>query len=211
MKVYRATEFDTDAASEPRAHPYDPSPRATYYDFKKCPELIPEVLRDFKRWATFSAVREFYDLLRWLNGPESVLESNDCAFIGPRKNTKNADWQKRLECNGRLMFFYRDLRMNTDVDKLEFLVSTVTSALEQAEADLDLAAVGVSLFAVQYLALGESKESLGGEVCLTFWAWGDSRREVMHNMDRTVQAIRSALERTSSSVSSLGGGVSGGM
>jgi hypothetical protein len=101
--------------------------------------------------------------------------------------------------------------MNTDVGKLEFLVRTMELALKEAEPDLDLAVVGVSLFAVQNLELGEGKESLGGEVCLTFWCWGDSRKEVMRNMASTVHAIRQALEQTSPIVKARGGGDSGGM
>jgi hypothetical protein len=82
MHVYEATEKALDGV---RSHPwqaaaYDCACRC--YDFKTHPELIPKVLEDFVPWAKYPAVQDFYSYVAWLNGPDSELESNACAFAG---------------------------------------------------------------------------------------------------------------------------------
>jgi hypothetical protein len=77
-----------------RHHPWTPvenNPEAKYYDFKTHPEQIPLVLEDFKPWAHYPAIPRFYELLRWLNGRESILESNDCGLRPPRRDQATPD------------------------------------------------------------------------------------------------------------------------
>ena len=46
-------------------------PKAQYYDFQKNPELIEEVLEDFRPYEEHGAIKRFYSMVRWLNGPGS--------------------------------------------------------------------------------------------------------------------------------------------
>jgi len=70
-----------------REHPWTVSmavPDGRYWDFKAHPEQIPLVLEDFRPWAHYAAIPRFYELLAWLNGFDSILESNDCGLRPPR-------------------------------------------------------------------------------------------------------------------------------
>lgn len=87
-----------------------------YYNFRTNPELIPEVLEDYKPWSHEPAVQKFYELVRWVNSDESVFESNDCAFHGPKVNSQKDTFHKELVCSGRLMFFIRHIPLNLSDD-----------------------------------------------------------------------------------------------
>lgn len=81
MIVYRATELDIDTG---RTHPWtfaEHNPSWRYVDFRREPEKIETSLEDFRPWAQFPATQRFYELIRWLNGPDSLFETNDCAFL----------------------------------------------------------------------------------------------------------------------------------
>ena len=81
MNVYEHNDPDS---LIPRSHPWidgESDPTHRYYDFRTSPELIRSSLEDMQEWSTYPATETFYRLLEWLNGPESVFESNDCAFI----------------------------------------------------------------------------------------------------------------------------------
>jgi len=94
MNIYYDKRFEKEVSG---FHPYKGgaySPDVQYYDFKAYPELISTVLEDYVEWSDCKAIQTFYDLLRWLNGPDSLLESSDCAFGEPsRRQTKTT---KRL-------------------------------------------------------------------------------------------------------------------
>ena len=76
-----------------RLHPYIAihAGQSGYVDFKREPSRIPEVLEDFKPFAGERAIQTFYEFLRWINGPDSLLETCDCAFRGV-----NGDQEPRL-------------------------------------------------------------------------------------------------------------------
>lgn len=186
MKVYFGTKPEP---SEGRTHPYESSDWSTYYDFKKQPDMIPEILEDFTPWAHYSAIQRFYKLLAWLNGPESRLESNDCAFRGPEPNASK-NFTKRLECGGRLMIFYRNLRLNTQQEFGEALKQAFKHYLALLEPNLEWGAVEICTMPVRYLAIsGDETQQMGKEVNLTFWAWGDDEEETMGNLDRVFWAL----------------------
>ena len=89
-----------------RGHPWrgsQYSDEVEYYDFKKNPELIRTSLEDFKPYADQAATNRFYELLEWLNGPDSFLETNDYAFRGPAPN-ENPKMAYPLECHAKVAF-----------------------------------------------------------------------------------------------------------
>src|ERR1700736_4680407 len=95
---------------ELRTHPWThggTNPEFRYYDFKVEPTSIPQVLEDFRVHAEQPAVQLFYQFLAWINGPESQLETNDCAFRPPAKHhDRNSD--RNLSCHGRVFVFYKE-------------------------------------------------------------------------------------------------------
>ncbi len=90
MQVYEHNDPDS---LRPRTHPWtdgESDPAHKYYDFRARPELIRSSIEDLQEWEAYPATETFYRLLEWLNGPESALESNDCAFSGATANTSSA-------------------------------------------------------------------------------------------------------------------------
>lgn len=176
-----------------RSHPWttsttDESER--YYDLRKEPELIPVVLEDFRPWQAYAAVRSFYDLVAWINGPRSPFESNDCAFTGPEPNSE--DVRKRLQCGGRLGLLFRDLTLNTSASAVDELIEELHARLRTLEPRFAWGAVGTTRLRVDYLALPDGC-SVGWQVLVSFWAWGDDEAEVFENLRRVVVALREAL------------------
>ena len=192
MKTYENREPGSRAL---RSHPWstgaaDPDHR--YYDFRTRPELIPEVLEDFRPWGAYVAVRSFYDLLAWINGPASPFESNDCAFSGPEENADRG-FRKRLQCSGRLGLLFRDLRVNTDERAMMRLVEGIHVRLRALDPDFAWGAVGTTRLRVDFLELPEGGAE-GSQVLLSFWAWGDDEPEVFENLARVIAALRETLE-----------------
>lgn len=102
-----------------RQQPYYPGQGGGvgYQNFVENPALIREVLEDFRPFGESPAIQAFYELLEWLNGAGSTLESVDCAFqyVGAEVPTRAI---------GRLMLMYRKLDHN--------LLAGFTYALTQA-------------------------------------------------------------------------------
>ena len=192
MKVYSATERDSDID---RCHPWgtaasDPSHR--YYDFKKNPHLISKVLEDFIEYSAFPAIQRFYEMVEWVNGHDSPFESNDCAFSGIVEN-KDSKWSKKLQCSGRFMVFYREVELNVSDAHVEWLKGACNHYLSQLNTALEFGVVGINLMKVRYLALPENNEA-GHEVSFTFWAWGDDEAEVMENLEEVFLTLFEALK-----------------
>jgi hypothetical protein len=169
MNVYRAKEHDVTGI--PRAHPWTTAskdPACRYVDFRSEPEKIPTSLEDFIRWKQYPAIECFYDFLRWVNGPESLLESNDCAFSLEPNNDPNRPFQ--LQASGRVMLFVADLRFTCSHEFGECLMGAFGSHLARNLPQSSPATVGVSKATSFFKAVGKR----GEQAVLYFWAWGDS-------------------------------------
>lgn len=180
-----------------RSHPWTTSvdhPDQHYCDFRAHPELIPLMLHDFKPWETYPAIRSFYELVAAINGPTSVLESNDCVFTGPEANT-DAGFG-RLKSEGRLSLLFRDLRVNTNERAVLRLIEAIHLRLQPLNPELAWAAVGTTRLRVEFrdLPLGARE---GWQVLLSFWAWGDDEPEVFANLACCIAALRTTLETPS--------------
>jgi hypothetical protein len=191
-----------------RTHPWIDSVHNTdwkYYDFKQHPELVSEVLEDFKDWEHYQATQTFYELVRWLNSKESALETDDCAFRGPQPNT-SAGVAKALRCDGRLMVFYRTLRRNTDRHTIEQLRNGIGHFLNEIDPGFQWGGVGLSLTETSYLDLpGSQRDQAGHLVVIHFWAWGDDEKETMDNLDRVFRNLFEALRIMSEQIWKAGG------
>lgn len=195
MIVYYDSRFEADGV---RAHPWDHAERSEeerYYDFKEHPDLIPEVLEDYRPWARYQAIQTFYELLRWLNGEDSALESSDCAFMGPRPNG-NEKWQKSLQCSGRLLVLFRDTRLNTVDRYMQQLNEGVHFYLERLDPEFKWGAVGTTLMHIYYMDLDRP----GRQLMLSFWAWGDTEEETFDSLDRLMHAVSECLRLISRDV-----------
>lgn len=200
MKVYEHTDPDS---LRPRSHPWtDGQSNAShrYYDFSAQPELIRSSLEDLQEWRAYPAIETFYRLLEWLNGLESVLESNDCALSGATTNT-SVEFPKRLHASGRLMILYRDLALNTSPEQIHRLTNGVAHALEAIDPDFEWGAIGATTMAIRLTTLpGPPERQRGQQLMLSFWAWGEDEREVMANLDRTFGNLTVALRQVSDEI-----------
>ena len=174
-----------------RAHPWltcEDDPTCRYYDFKQHPELIPTSLEDFKSWSHYPAIQDFYSLLAWLNGPESILESNDCAFGGVRRNISTHMSPKERQVDGRLMVFFRSLAMNCNQQNEWYLKECFRFYLARVQPSLRDAAIGLSRLRTGFKAINMR----GSCLVLTFFAWGDTEQEVMGTLQHLVAGIKEA-------------------
>lgn len=186
-----------------RSHPWNVSatnPNHRYYDFRKSPEFIPHVLEDFIQWSDFLATQTFYEMLRWINGNNSVFESNDSAFSGPHPN-KSPNVPFPTEVSGRLMILFRKLEFNTLKPRVEWLKNAIHHYLAQGDGEFDLGFVGTTLMAAKYVELDlPDEKKLGFQLKLTFWAWGNDAHEAMENLNRLFLNLHSALRGVSNEV-----------
>ena len=197
--MYVVEHSDPEAFSA-RSHPWrgsasDPSHR--YHDLKKRPELIRTSLEDLQPFSRQPAVETFYQLLEWLNGSSSILETNDCAFSGPDTN-EMAGFAKALQCSGRVMLLFRDLPQNTDDAKVHGLTEAIARALSLEDEGYEWGVIGATIVPVRFTTLpGTEGDQRGTQLMLSFWAWGDDERETMANLDRTLTNLSSVLRGVS--------------
>jgi hypothetical protein len=188
---------DADSLAE-RSHPWSGSlaDRAhRYHDLRAEPGLIRTALEDLRAWEHYPATETFYRLLEWLNGSESTLETNDCAFNGPTAN-ETAGFDKALQCSGRLMLLFRDLPLNRDASKVHAFTNTLARALSLEDEGFHWGVVGATIVRVRFTALpGSVEEQLGSQLMLSFWVWGDDEAETMAHLDRTWTNLAAALRR----------------
>jgi hypothetical protein len=151
-------------------------------------------------WSAYPATETFYRLLEWLNGSESVFESNDCAFSGTAANTSD-QFSKRLQCSGRLMILYRDLALNTSPEQIHWLTNAAAHALRATDPAFEWGAIGATVMPVRFTTLpGPPALQRGQQLMLSFWAWGEDEREVMTNLDRTFHNMTVALRELSDEI-----------
>ncbi len=192
----KTCEYDGEPLQDPRSHPWTDAvanAASRYYDLKATPGLIRTALEDFVPWSHHPAIARFYALLEQLNAPASMLESNDCAFTGPHASDA-PQLGKRLQCEGRVMILYRELRANLSRRRVDDLKNALHLRLATLDPELEWGMIGTTIAPVRYVGLpGTREEQLGHQLMLSFWAWGDQDAEVMSNLERVVKNLADAL------------------
>lgn len=173
-----------------RDHPWthsEKNPQWRYYDFKSQPELIPLVLEDFKKLEHEPAVQKFYRFLEWVNGPDSCLESNDC---GLRDLQDNTDFQfpKRRRILGRVMVLFRREDINCYDQNSNWLLECFEFHLPRVKQGLYFGAVELARFPTFFVRRG----TIGHILQMQFFAYGDTDKEVLANLEELVSGIHMA-------------------
>ncbi len=192
-------EYAGTAFTAPRSHPWTDAvgnPDCRYYDLTATPELIRQSLEDFQPWSAHAAIETFYRMLEEINQHGSLLESNDCAFTGPQENDQPA-WPQALQCSGRVMVLFRDLKQNTADGRVDALAVQLHHALAPLDPDFSTGLIGTTLIPARYLQLPDGNQQLGWQLMISFWAWGDTVAETMANLDRLFANLARALESVS--------------
>lgn len=193
-------------SEQPRDHPYvcNPNdPRSQYYDFKVRPDFIEEALEDFLPFRETPASKTFYELLRWINSPDSLLESNDCGFLGPHDNS-SPDYPRPREASGRLMIFYRELELNTMDSALDGLTLRIQSELKRIDPEFRWGAVRLAYSATTFHYLEHlSIPAVGRQLVINFWSWGETDGEVLENLNRVFTNVFTALRNAENNLKSV--------
>jgi hypothetical protein len=194
----------------PRLHPYQPgdATQSGFVDFKSYPEQIPIVLEDFIPFADTPAIQAFYSFLKWINGPHSVLETNDCALRPPSgHHDDNSD--HLLSINGRVVLMFRDLKLNTSQEHIEWLMARLMELLSMIDVDMPSSegVVGFTLIPALHTSIsngiwhpdgnfesGDNDPGFGNHLMLTFWAYGDTESQIFYNLNRVYLNIWKSVE-----------------
>lgn len=202
IRYAREVEEDLIRAGH-KPHPWD---KATYnenfkyYDFVKNPELIPISLEDFRPYNNF-AIETFYSLLLWLNGKDSVFESNDCSF--EVRGSSIGGKEARLEAFGRLMFHLRDHIKNLDMPYHDQISETLCKSIEEQDKDFKMAHIGYANSPTVFKNLSDPyNKTVVPTFVLVYSVWGKTDSEVFVNLERTYKNLLEALKLTSKRVES---------
>jgi hypothetical protein len=209
-----------------RRQPWDEAesnPEHRQYNFREHPEEVPRVLEDFTPFSQYESIQRFYDLLQWANGPDSQLETNDSAFMGPKENPQRHMSPKLHQCSGRLMFFLRNLKLNLSADGTRWaiqaqrggdmppayppnqlydaVIENLKEKIEELYPEFRDGVVEISLFPSFYIdAPVEEYQKFGHEFVFNFWAWGDTEQETMDNLSTVVDVMRQCIEYLSDDI-----------
>jgi hypothetical protein len=192
--VYHAKEFES---AVPRAHPWSSAlanESHVYIDFKANPKLIRSAIEDLRSYADEPFAEEFYSLIEWLNGKESLLETNDCAFSGAIRNI-DSQFPFKHRCSGRLMILFRNITENAQPRSVDWLINNIHDSLMIANPSFKAGAVGISRMAAVYKALSPEprKGGLGSQVMLSFFAYGKNDDRCYESMYRILRCTHTCL------------------
>ncbi len=204
------------AYAQPRLHPYGAAePNQTgHVDFKSKPELIRTSLEDFRPFADQPAVQTFYSFLEWINGPESSLETNDCAFRPPAPH-HDANSPLDLSTHGRLFILYRNLALNSSQEHSDWLCGALMASLRHTDQELSAgeAVIGFTLTAALQTAIStghwvsdslfdsaSDDPGLGRHLMLSFWAYGNTAEDAFGNLNRLFTNLWTACRMVSDEI-----------
>ncbi|MDP2313433.1 MAG: hypothetical protein Q8P41_11040 [Pseudomonadota bacterium] len=186
--------YTGDVAGLARSHPYThavSNEAFRYLDLRATPGLIRTSLEDFVPWSGYDAVEQFYLLLEGLNGPDSTLETNDCAFSAPEDDPE-APLERQFMCSGRVMVLFRHLPRNTSASDWGTFTNALHVALSRTDPHFELGVIGTALVPVQFSDLPPAARE-GHQLMVSFWAWGRTERVCMENLARLMTNLAGAL------------------
>jgi hypothetical protein len=196
-------DYDTEKPPG-RQHPWTvvvANPHEKYVDFKTYPDQIPLTLPDFKPWSHYQAIQTFYALLTWLNGADSIFESNDCGLRAPRRDTTTPEIVRKafdadpIVVHGRLTIVFRDLAWNVSVPTIDGLKTSIHDGLRDNVSNIP-AVVKIGDLAHLFTAINQQ----GRAVTLLCWAWGDDEAMAMAHLNTTFDAIHRCLRWISDAI-----------
>lgn len=190
-------ETDTEIPP-PRCHPWTVvtlNPEAQYWNFRLHPEDIPTALEDFRPWAHYPAIQSFYGLLAWINGNDSIFESNDSGLRPPKVDPETPELVRHVfdadpvGVHGRLAIIFRNLEWNAERKWVEWLKAMIHKGLRDNVPNFPSA---IMVGEWPHLFTQIDKEGLA--VTLRFWAWGDDEASAMENLRGTFEVIHQCLQ-----------------
>jgi hypothetical protein len=145
-------EFNNDPYEKPRRHRWNKTTYSArggkYHDFVKSPDLISQVLEDFRHHEDQQAVQTFYAFLRWINGRENSLETNDCALTEVEESRDNFVGSKKI--GGRVELFFRHSILNQELTRIHRLWTVLSFHLQTIRPDFQLGYFTISIVPTTY-------------------------------------------------------------
>lgn len=165
-----------------------------YYSFRDKPQLIREVLEDFKPHENQKSVQRFYELLEWLNQPNAFFETNDCALRPPADNP-DPQFQFSKKVTGRLEFFFRDHKANIAENLSRSLYRALSLHLQVERPDFHNAIFDISGAPTDYLDLpGSEDERTGVRFSIQFNAYGNGDSDAWSNLYVAIDGLFNAFK-----------------
>lgn len=181
-----------------RSHPWgktDYEERGGQYsNFIINPELITTMLEDFKPHENRHAVQTFYDFLRWINGTESKLETNDCALHEEVINNPDFLFKFTHKIDGRVEILFRNHEINCNNAITKWFFRTLSLYLQVERPNFFNALIDLRSVPTNYIMLS-SHENAGHRIRITFNAYGNGESDVWSCLNVVFHGIWKATER----------------
>ncbi|HCI6064241.1 TPA: hypothetical protein NPN97_004896 [Klebsiella variicola subsp. variicola] len=181
-----------------RSHPWGKTSydeRAGFYsNFIENPQLITEVLEDFKPYESKPAVQTFYSFLKWINGPDSSFETNDCALRdGVIMNTDSL-FKFTHKIDGRVEFFLRQHQHNCNKNVATWLMRMSSLYLQVERTNFFNSVIDIQLAPTDFIMLPANQRD-GYRIRLVFNAYGDGELDTWEALNSTFDSIFKATKR----------------
>ncbi|WP_333620548.1 hypothetical protein [Pantoea septica] len=187
-----------------RSHPWGKTEyeerAGQYSNFITNPELITTMLEDFNPHEDKQAVQTFYDFLRWINGPDSQLETNDCALREGVIKNPDALFKFSHKIDGRVEILLRQHEVNCLAQAVTWLFRMLSLYLQVERPDFFDALIDLESAPTDFVLL-PGDENSGHRIRITFNAYGNGEVEVWACLATVFQSIWNATKRLNSALS----------
>ncbi|QQE44272.1 hypothetical protein [Hafnia alvei] len=187
-----------ESENDRRSHPWKKTSyeeRAGFYsNFIKNPELITEVLEDFKPHESQKAVQTFYEFIKWINGSASAFEINDCAMREGVINNVDSLFKYTHKINGRVEFFLRDHPLNCNKDVITWIMRMSSFYLQVERPDFLNSFIDIQIAPTDFISLPADQRE-GYRIRLVFNTYGNGDSETWSALNTTFESIFKAIKR----------------
>jgi hypothetical protein len=90
------------------------------------------------------------------------------------------------------MILLRRLEMNVSYQVVTDFEERALLQLQSLDTEFEWGAIGTTLAKVHYHTLPNAPP--GFQLCISFWAWGDTDDDAMASLDRTLRNLKCALQ-----------------
>ena len=131
------------------------------------------MLEDFNPHEDKQAVQTFYDFLRWINGPDSQLETNDCALREGVIKNPDALFKFSHKIDGRVEILLRQHEVNCLAQAVTWLFRMLSLYLQVERPDFFDALIDRRV-PTDFVLL-PADENSGHRIRITFNAYGNGK------------------------------------
>ncbi|HHJ4165114.1 hypothetical protein RZP54_25335 [Raoultella ornithinolytica] len=186
-----------------RSHPWGKTSydeRAGFYsNFIENPQLITEVLEDFKPYESKPAVQTFYSFLKWINGPDSSFETNDCALRDGVIMNTDPLFKFTHKIDGRVEFFLRQHQHNCNKNVATWLMRMSSLYLQVERTNFFNSIIDIQLAPTDFIMLPANQRD-GYRIRLVFNAYGDGELDTWEALNCTFDSIFKATKRLNQAI-----------